>query len=180
MYRYLVRREREKERDGQKALFETFTYSVVATNRAGEVKAFMKEHFRRGTSEKRIGQFTNEFLSHLPLGGFMANLGVCTLCPTGLKPLVVGPEFGVAERVSKEAHKEDPAHHWSHCQEGSIGRATVVSQNFRVALLVERLRACLGDDSETLYWVKSAEGVDVGNSWQMVLIAGENCLHVML
>jgi len=78
-YRYLVRREREKEKQGQKALFEKYSYYVVVTSRQGDVKALMKEHARRGTSERRIGQFTNEFLSHLPLGGFMANW-VYVLC----------------------------------------------------------------------------------------------------
>ena len=33
----------------------------------------MEAHDERGAMERRIGQFTNEFLSHLPLGGFMAN-----------------------------------------------------------------------------------------------------------
>lgn len=72
-YRYLIRRERKKEKHGQKALFDRFSYYVVVTNLEGEVKDLMKEHARRGSSEKRIGQFSNEFLSHLPLGGFMAN-----------------------------------------------------------------------------------------------------------
>ena len=70
-YRYLIRRERKEEKHGQKALFDRFSYYVVVTNLEGEVKALMKEHARRGSSEKRIGQFSNEFLSHLPLGGFM-------------------------------------------------------------------------------------------------------------
>lgn len=78
-YRYLVRRERQKEKHGQKGLFEKYAYYVVVTSRQGETKACMKEHARRGTSERRIGQFTNEFLSHLPLGGFMANW-VYVLC----------------------------------------------------------------------------------------------------
>ena len=72
-YRYLVRREREKEKQGQKALFEKYSYYVVVTNKEGEVKALMKTHAGRGRCEKRIGQFTNEFLSHLPLKEFMAN-----------------------------------------------------------------------------------------------------------
>jgi len=71
--RYLVRREREKEKQGQKALFEKYSYYVVVTNKEGEVKALMKTHAGRGRCEKRIGQFTNEFLSHLPLKEFMAN-----------------------------------------------------------------------------------------------------------
>ena len=78
-YRYLVRREREKENHGQKGLFEKYSYYVVVTSRQGETKALMEEHARRGTSERRIGQFSNEFLSHLPLGGFMANW-VYVLC----------------------------------------------------------------------------------------------------
>jgi hypothetical protein len=77
--RYLVRREREKEKQGQKALFEKYSYYVVVTDKEGEVKALMKAHAGRGRCEKRIGQFTNEFLSHLPLGGFMANW-VYVLC----------------------------------------------------------------------------------------------------
>jgi hypothetical protein len=71
--RYLVRREREKEKQGQKALFEKYSYYVVVTNKKGEVKALMKAHAGRGRCEKRIGQFSNEFLSHLPLKEFMAN-----------------------------------------------------------------------------------------------------------
>lgn len=78
-YRYLVRREREKGKHGQKGLFEKYSYYVVVTSRQGETKALMKEHARRGTSERRIGQFSNEFLSHLPLEGFMANW-VYVLC----------------------------------------------------------------------------------------------------
>jgi len=72
-YRYLVRREREKEKHGQKGLFDKYSYYVVVTNKEGEVKPLMKAHASRGRCEKRIGQFTNEFLSHLPLGEFMAN-----------------------------------------------------------------------------------------------------------
>jgi len=71
--RYLVRREREKEKHGQKGLFEKYSYYVVVTNKEGEVKPLMKAHAGRGRCEKRIAQFTNEFLSHLPLGEFMAN-----------------------------------------------------------------------------------------------------------
>jgi len=72
-YRYLVRREREKEKHGQKGLFEKYSYYVVVTDKEGEVKPLMKAHAGRGRCEKRIAQFTNEFLSHLPLGEFMAN-----------------------------------------------------------------------------------------------------------
>jgi hypothetical protein len=72
-YRYLVRREREEEKGNQGAFFERFAYYAVVTNRAGEAQALMEEHDARGTSERRIGQFTREFLSHLPMGNFMAN-----------------------------------------------------------------------------------------------------------
>lgn len=71
--RYLVRRERQKEKHKQRPLFEKYSYYVVVTNKEGEVKPLMKAHAGRGRCEKRIAQFTNEFLSHLPLGGFMAN-----------------------------------------------------------------------------------------------------------
>ncbi len=73
-YRFLVRREK-KEKKGQEVLFAPLAYSyyVVVTNRAGEAQTLMEAHDQRGAMERRIGQFTNEFLSHLPLGGFMAN-----------------------------------------------------------------------------------------------------------
>lgn len=74
-YRYLVRREIIKDKTGQSVLFESLGYSyyVVVTNREGDVKTLMEFHDKRGASEKRIGQFTNEFLKHLPMGNFMAN-----------------------------------------------------------------------------------------------------------
>jgi len=72
-YRYLVKREKGKDKHGQKSLFEKFSYYVVVTNKEGEVKPLMKAHAGRGRCEKRIAQFTNEFLNHLPLGEFMAN-----------------------------------------------------------------------------------------------------------
>lgn len=73
-YRFLVRREK-KEKKAQGVLFAPLAYSyyVVVTNRAGEAQSLMEGHDQRGAMERRIGQFTNEFLSHLPLGGFMAN-----------------------------------------------------------------------------------------------------------
>ncbi len=73
-FRYLVRREK-KEKKAQGVLFAPLAYSyyVVVTNRAGEAQSLMEAHDQRGAMERRIGQFTNEFLSHLPLGGFMAN-----------------------------------------------------------------------------------------------------------
>lgn len=80
-YRYLVRRKREKEirrkrgkeKGGQSTLFDLFSYQIVVTNRAGEIRTLLEIHDQKGTTEKRIGQFTSEFLSHLPLGEFMAN-----------------------------------------------------------------------------------------------------------
>lgn len=72
-YRYLVRRERKEQTAGQGTLFEEFSYYLVVTNREGEVKTLLDIHDKRGASEKRIGQFTREFLSHLPMGEFMAN-----------------------------------------------------------------------------------------------------------
>jgi hypothetical protein len=73
-FRFLVRREK-KEKRAQEVLFAPLAYSyyVVVTNRAGDVRSLMEVHDGRGAMERRIGQFTNEFLSHLPLGGFMAN-----------------------------------------------------------------------------------------------------------
>lgn len=73
-FRFLVRREKREKR-AQEVLFAPLAYSyyVVVTNRAGEVQSLMEAHDGRGAMERRIGQFTNEFLSHLPLGGFMAN-----------------------------------------------------------------------------------------------------------
>lgn len=72
-YRFLVRREEKKDKSGQSLLFKTYSYYVVVTNKEGAIRELMKTHARRGTMEKRIGQFTHEFLSHLPLGTFMAN-----------------------------------------------------------------------------------------------------------
>lgn len=74
-FRFLVRREKKEAKGGQGILFGALAYSyyIVVTNREGEVQALMETHDQRGTMESRIGQFTNEFLSHLPLGGFMAN-----------------------------------------------------------------------------------------------------------
>ena len=69
---YLVWGERGEEKYGHKALFEKFSYYAVVTNCEGEVQILMKTPGSKGASERRIGQFTNEFLSHLPLEGFMA------------------------------------------------------------------------------------------------------------
>jgi len=74
-YRYLVRREKKVPRSGQSALFEVmrFSYYVVVTNREEESQEVLKLHDKRGMSERRIAQFTNEFLFHLPMEGFMSN-----------------------------------------------------------------------------------------------------------
>jgi hypothetical protein len=74
-YRYLVRREKKSEKSGQSALFEVMSYSyyVVVTNREDGVKEVLELHDKRGMSERRIAQFTNEFLFHLPMEGFMSN-----------------------------------------------------------------------------------------------------------
>jgi hypothetical protein len=74
-YRYLIRREKKTEKSGQSALFEVMSYSyyVVVTNREDGVKEVLELHDKRGMSERRIAQFTNEFLFHLPMEGFMSN-----------------------------------------------------------------------------------------------------------
>ncbi len=73
-FRFLVRREKREKRF-QEVLFAPLAYSyyVVATQSGGRGQTLMETHDQRGAMERRIGQFTNEFLSHLPLGGFMAN-----------------------------------------------------------------------------------------------------------
>jgi hypothetical protein len=74
-YRYLLRREKKETKGGQGVLFEAlgYEYYAVVTNREGKVQELMEVHDQRGAAERRIGQFSNEFMSHLPLGGFMAN-----------------------------------------------------------------------------------------------------------
>lgn len=72
-YRYLIRRKKEEEKDGQGAFFEKFSYYIVVTQREGEVKTLLEEHDQKGAAERRIGQFTNEFLAHLPMEEFLAN-----------------------------------------------------------------------------------------------------------
>ncbi len=74
-YRYVVRREKKVAKSGQSALFEVMSYSyyVVVTNRKEEIKEVLKLHDKRAMTERRIGQFTNEFLFHLPMAGFMSN-----------------------------------------------------------------------------------------------------------
>jgi len=74
-YRYLLRREKKEAKGGQEVLWGAlgYEYYAVVTNRQGEVQELMEIHDQRGAAERRIGQFSNEFMSHLPLGGFMAN-----------------------------------------------------------------------------------------------------------
>jgi hypothetical protein len=74
-YRFLVRREKKDPKGGQGVLFAPLEYSyyVIVTDREGERKALLEFHDRKGAAERRIGQFSNEFLRHLPLGNFMAN-----------------------------------------------------------------------------------------------------------
>jgi len=74
-YRFLVRRERKEPKGGQGVLFAPLEYSyyVIVTDREGERKALLEFHDRKGAAERRIGQFSSEFLRHLPLGNFMAN-----------------------------------------------------------------------------------------------------------
>jgi hypothetical protein len=74
-YRYLVRREKKASKSGQSALFEVMSYSyyVVVTNREDGIKEVLELHDKRGMSERRIAQFTNEFLFHLPMERFMSN-----------------------------------------------------------------------------------------------------------
>jgi len=74
-YRFLVRREKKESKGGQGVLFAPLAYSyyVIVTNREGEVQPLLEFHDRKGAAERRIGQFSNEFLRHLPLGNFMAN-----------------------------------------------------------------------------------------------------------
>ena len=74
-YRYLLRREKKEPKGGQGILFEPlgYKYYAVVTNQDEEVQELMELHDQRGSAERRIGQFSSEFMSHLPLGGFMAN-----------------------------------------------------------------------------------------------------------
>jgi hypothetical protein len=74
-YRYLVRREKKASKDGQSALFEALSYSyyVIVTNREEDIQEVLEIHDKRGMSERRIAQFTNEFLFHLPMERFMSN-----------------------------------------------------------------------------------------------------------
>ena len=74
-YRYLLRREKKESKGGQGILLGAlgYEYYAVVTNREGKVQELMEVHDQRGAAERRIGQFSNEFMSHLPLGGFMAN-----------------------------------------------------------------------------------------------------------
>ncbi len=75
LYRYVVRREKKVAKSGQSALFEVMSYSyyVVVTNREEGIKEVLELHDKRAVTERRIGQFTNEFLFHLPMAGFMSN-----------------------------------------------------------------------------------------------------------
>jgi hypothetical protein len=100
-YRYLLRRKKKESKGGQAILFEALAYEYYAgvTNREGKVQALMEVHDQRGAGERRIGQFSNEFLSHLPLGGFMANW-VYLLCAQlaynlsyWLRDLVLPPSY---------------------------------------------------------------------------------------
>jgi hypothetical protein len=74
-YRYLVRRDKKVAKSGQSPLFNALSYSyyVVVTNRGDEVKEVLELHHKRGMTERRIAQFTNEFLFHLPMEKFMGN-----------------------------------------------------------------------------------------------------------
>ncbi len=74
-YRFLLRREKKDPKEGQRMLFNSlgFKYYAVVTNREGKVQTLMELHDQRGSAERRIGQFSHEFMSHLPMGGFMAN-----------------------------------------------------------------------------------------------------------
>jgi hypothetical protein len=100
-YRYLLRRKKKESQGGQEILFEAlgYEYYAVVTNREGKVQELMEVHDQRGAGERRIGQFSNEFLSHLPLGGFMANW-VYLLCAQlayklsyWLRDLVLPPSY---------------------------------------------------------------------------------------
>ncbi len=74
-YRYLVRRGKKGAKSGQGVLFEALNYSyyVVVTNRDGGIKEVLELHDKRAVTERRIGQFTHEFLFHLPMEGFLSN-----------------------------------------------------------------------------------------------------------
>jgi hypothetical protein len=74
-YRYLVRREKKAVKSGQSALFEVLSYSyyVVVTNRGEKVEEVLELHDKRGMTERRIAEFSNEFLFHLPMEKFMGN-----------------------------------------------------------------------------------------------------------
>ncbi len=74
-YRYLVRREKKAAKSGQSAFFEVLSYSyyAVVTNRGEKVKEVLELHDKRGMTERRIAEFSNEFLFHLPMEKFMGN-----------------------------------------------------------------------------------------------------------
>ena len=136
-YRYLLRREKKEPKGGQGILFEPlgYKYYAVVTNRVGEVQELMELHDQRGSAERRIGQFSTEFMSHLPLGGFMANW-VYMLCAQlaynmsyWLRDLVLPPFYRkkhikrirrcvglVAAKVTEGGHqirlKISVFHHW--------------------------------------------------------------------
>ncbi len=107
-YRYLIKRKREKNTTGQRPFFESLAYSyyAVVTNRTGNVQTLTKVHAKRGTCEKRICQFTNEFLSHLPMSGF-CKPGISVVRAVGLQRIALDTGFGIAGAVPKEAYQED-------------------------------------------------------------------------
>ncbi len=51
----------------------TYSYYVIVTNREEGIQEVLALHDKRGMSERRIAEFTNEFLFHLPMEGFMSN-----------------------------------------------------------------------------------------------------------
>lgn len=88
-----------------------YSYYAVVTNRKGNVQELMKAHAKRGTSERRICLFTNEFqaLSHLPMGEFFANW-VYLLCAQLAYNLSLWiRDLGIAKTRQKETHQKDTA-----------------------------------------------------------------------
>ncbi len=70
--RLVVRRVRPTP-GSQLALFTTWDYHAMVTNRPGDVLEIEADHRRHAVVEQRIAELKSAGLAHLPSGKFMAN-----------------------------------------------------------------------------------------------------------
>jgi len=112
---------------------------MVVTNREDEIKTLLELHDQKGMTERRIAQFTREFLSHLPMGNFIVNWVYLLCAQLGYNLALWIWESGDAAFLSKETRETDSLGHWVDCLQGDSWKVPGKVEDLGTSSLVARL-----------------------------------------